>query len=164
MADPTTLSALTSMQPGTVEAYGGILKTIISMNPVLGGVITLIGAFFVNRSTKKIQTAEDAKGPTPEDLAKFKKDLKAELDKASGEALVKFEVMGKTFAERIEKSGKETVQGLDQAKIKAMRLSDNVDAKLSKSKTIEDAMEQRVSRLEKVHAEFVLRMQRREKK
>ena len=163
MADPNTLSALTSMQPGTVSAYGDILKTIMAMNPILGGAAAFIFAYFANKHTKAIKSSVEAKGPSPEDLAKFK----ADLEKISFESLSKFDALGKAVSERIEKSHRETVQSLDDGKIKAMRLSKNMDAKvltLSKAQSVSEAMEQRVSRLEQVHAEFAKRFQRRDKK
>lgn len=159
------------MQPGTVSAYGDILKTllpiILSLNPVLiiTGLITFVGGMGISKS---IKTLEAKAGQTPlsiEELNKFKNALSAELDLKTKDALAKFENMGKTFTDKVEKSQKDTIEALDQAKIRAMRLKDMTDEKiqnLSHVVSTQDAIERRFKRLENVYANEILKAKRRE--
>ena len=157
MAD---LSTFTNMPHENISAYGDLIKTIASLNPVVGGIITAIAAYFINKNTKvtKVNTSVTetntaAKGLTPEVLISHKDEIQVIKDEAV-----------KEFREITEGLKSHMTEELNKTKIVFMKVSKEAQAKLAMTPKIDQAIEERIHRLEKVSAEIVHELQGGKKK
>jgi hypothetical protein len=132
-----------NMPAQNIEAYTGIVKMLLTVNPIVGCVATVVGGavvFFTRRNTKVTK----ANTETSESVTILLSEHKAQMEKIQGETLSTVT----TFSQTVKEASESLTKEINNVKIVIVKLSTAADQKLSYIKTVEQAISQRMETLE----------------